>query len=136
MKEKLTALPTNDTDPLSARPHSNSHTARERKASSAQPLLNLMLLSEEETPALISLSDRSFRLLVDMVLTAQKQGHSLFEAGKQRRMPTLRPRETPYALNELVQAGLIEPLETAGHSVESQTYRIKLWEDMTDAKAL
>lgn len=115
------------------------HSNKEERFWLPRPLVDLMPLSEEETPTLADLSDAAFRLLVDMILGAHVEGNGI--ASVTGFHPAFAPRsfETPAAVAELVEADLISPAfykDEDGELVEDgRTFFVHVWEEMTNASA-
>lgn len=117
----------------------NVQGKREERVYEPRPLVDLLPLAEEETPALAGLSDAAFRLLVDMILSAHIDGEGVVSVRGFH--PAFAPRsfETPAAVAELVEADLISPAyckNEAGELEGNGAYFVHLWEEMTNASAL
>lgn len=114
---------------------SNQTEPEQEKSLSTYPLVDIMPLDQDENEALRNLSDRAFRLLLDMILTAHIEGNGLADVSGFHPSFQPRPFETPAAVEELVKAELITPAyyeNEAGEKVHDRTFFVNIWNEMAE----
>lgn len=114
---------------------SNQTEPEQKKSLSTYPLVDIMPLDQDENEALRNLSDRAFRLLLDMIIGAHIEMNGITDIAGFH--PSFRPRpfETPEAVEELVKAELITPAfheNEAGELVHERAFFVNIWSEMAE----